>query len=203
MYQYFRFNNYHIVKIPKKEADGNIRFINCGKPITLENQFKKMEVKPTILTNLGFFSLGDGAPSFNFRADGKDIVTNPKYRFGMAIMKSGSLQYGCINNNCVDFVSGYTNLMDNYLPVPVTFAKEIDYKARRTVLAFNDDDVFVVVVENSGADFNDLQNLLGALGVKYAINLDGGGSSNMLIEGKRVCRDDFDRPVPNMLAITL
>lgn len=202
MYKYYNFNNFHIVKVPLSETKNNISFLSLPKPMTLSEQYKAMPVKPKILTNLGFFALSNGTPCFNFRANGIDYATNQKYKFGMAVLKNcGELAYGCINPNCRDFVSGYPNLYDNGQPVDINFATEINYRARRTVLGFNKEYVFVIAVENPGCNFAELQALCGSLGINYAINLDGGGSTNMIVGGRRVCTNNYDRPVPNMLAI--
>ena len=52
-------------------------------------------------------------------------------------------------------------------------------------------------------NFSQIQTFLLELGLKYAINLDGGGSTKMLHYGKSVTKDATNRPVDNVLAIYL
>lgn len=201
MYQYFKFNNFHVVKVPLKEANKHTEFINAEKATTLTNMYQKMERKPTIMCNLGFFALGTNTSCFNLRCNNKDIAVHDKYQFGIAILQNGIITYGKKNSNCRDHCSGYPVLYDNYQPVPITWAKELDYKARRTIIGYNETDLFIIVVENSGSDYNDLQNLCGALGIGWCCNYDGGGSANLLINGKKMTTNDYDRPVLSFMCV--
>lgn len=117
---------------------------------------------------------------------------------------NSKLEYGhVVAGEYNDFVSGYPPLIVAKEPCKITYAKEIDYLARRTVLGYNDTHVFIATVDSPGLRFAQVQQLLTLLNVSYAINLDGGGSTRMLVEGKRVTEDLWSRPVDNVVAFYL
>ena len=71
------------------------------------------------------------------------------------------------------------------------------------MLAFNDDKIFLVAVEGSGMTFNALQTALMKIGCTYAINLDGGGSTKILQNGKSITSTSYNRAVDNVIAVYL
>ncbi|WP_246246224.1 phosphodiester glycosidase family protein [Paenibacillus lemnae] len=92
----------------------------------------------------------------------------------------------------------------NKTPIPLKW-KTSPARAPRTVIAnYKDDQLLVLVTEgynekgDSGATLEELQNKLEHLGVKDAYNLDGGGSSSLILNGRVVNRpsDGRLRPVP-------
>lgn len=97
-------------------------------------------------------------------------------------------------------------LMKNGKKVPIpTKWKTAPARAPRTVIAnYKDDQLLIIVTEgydekgNSGATLQELQNKLYNLGVKDAYNLDGGGSSSLILNGRVVNKpsDGRLRPVP-------
>jgi N-acetylmuramoyl-L-alanine amidase len=52
-------------------------------------------------------------------------------------------------------------------------------------------------------NFSQMQDLMLGLGCKHAINLDGGGSTKMLHNGKSVTTNATNRPVDNVIAVYL
>ncbi|WP_223070396.1 phosphodiester glycosidase family protein [Paenibacillus caui] len=83
--------------------------------------------------------------------------------------------------------------------------KSTPYRAPRTVIgSYKDDQLLIIVVDGydengaSGATLEELQNKLINLGIKDAYNLDGGGSSSLILND-RVVNSPSDkalRPVP-------
>jgi hypothetical protein len=79
----------------------------------------------------------------------------------------------------------------------------------RTVIGWNDREFFMVVVDGRkpdlsvGMTFQELAALMMRLGCKEAMNLDGGGSTTMWLEGKIVNHpsDKFERHVANTLVL--
>ncbi|WP_025701983.1 phosphodiester glycosidase family protein, partial [Paenibacillus forsythiae] len=78
-------------------------------------------------------------------------------------------------------------------------------RAPRTAIGrYKDDQLLIIVAEgynesgSSGATLEELQDKLYRMGVTDAYNLDGGGSSSLVVEGKVVNRpsDGALRPVP-------
>lgn len=78
-------------------------------------------------------------------------------------------------------------------------------RAPRTVIGnYKDDQLLIIVVEgnnehgSSGATLQELQNKMYALGIQNAYNLDGGGSSSLVVGGRVINKpsDGNLRPVP-------
>ena len=192
-----------IVEIPKEEIS-KIDFDMCAQPRqTLKDYYDNCEVKPAIICNGGFFSMTDGTTCFTYADDGRIINFEPNYNKGMGI-SAGSLTFGNLNEiSYTDFISAYPVLMENGKAIEITDAQEINYKARRTVLAYDDNNIYIIAVEFPGMTFAELQKLLMELGVKYAINLDGGGSTKILEYGKSITSIWHNRPVDNVVAVYL
>lgn len=200
--------NYSYVRVAEisKDEIKKIDIAHCQEPTeTLSHFYDRQVEKPSIVTNAGFFNMSNGAAVFNLLDEKKTISSDVKYQWGMGITTNGDLKYGSLNggNSWRDFISGYPNLIDGGKKVPITFATEINYKARRTMLGYNDKTIFIVCVENPGMYFAEMQNLMYNLGCTYAINLDGGGSTKMLYEGKSYTKDNTNRAVDNVLAVYL
>lgn len=192
-----------IIEIPKEEIS-KIDFDLCAQPRqTLKDYYNKCEVKPAILCNGGFFSMTDGTTCFTYANDGKLINFEPNYNVGMGI-SAGSLTFGNIQEHkFTDFISGYPVLIEQGAAIEIKDAYEINYKARRTILAYDNENVYIVIAEFPGIDFAEAQKILIELGVQYAINLDGGGSTKVLNYGKSLTSVWHNRPVDNVVAVYL
>lgn len=90
------------------------------------------------------------------------------------------------------------------------YGKAINDKHPRTAMGYtNDDKLIVLVVEGrnpgiaEGASLNQLAQIFKSLGCVEALNLDGGGSSCMLVNGKETIKpsDKKQRPVPAVFMI--
>lgn len=176
----------------------------CQQPRqTLKAYYDSCAVKPSIVSNGGFFSMTDGSTAFNYTDEGIIISSNSLYKEGFGII-NGELKYGIIGQEKFeDFVSGYPVLIKAGAAVPITIASEINYKARRTILAYNKENIFIVAIESPGMNFSQMQSFLRTLKVDYAINLDGGGSTKILRDGKCITKALANRPVDNIMAIYL
>ncbi len=199
-------NNYSYVKIieiPKEEIS-KLDMALCAQPRqTLKQYYDSCAVKPTILTNGGFFSMDNGATCFNYMDNGVIINSISSYKEGFGIV-NGELKYGIIGTERFeDFVSGYPVLIKAGKKAQITYAKELNYKARRTVLAYNKSNIYLIAIEKPGMAFAEIQNLLLTLKVDYAINLDGGGSTKVLHNGTCITKDWGDRAVDNVMAVYL
>lgn len=147
--------------------------------------------------------MSDGSTVFNYTDEGIIISSNSLYKEGFGTV-NGELKYGVIGQERFeDFVSGYPVLIKAGAAVPITIASEINYKARRTVLAYNKENIFIVAIESPGMNFSQMQSFLRTLKVDYAINLDGGGSTKVLHDGKCITKAFTNRPVDNVMAVYL
>lgn len=198
----------HIVEINKSEIS-KIDLVICKQPKeTLGNFYSRQTTKPDVLINAGFFAMKTGETIFNVVDEGKVVSNNPSYKWGFGITSDHkSLKYGSIadkNNNFIDFVTGYPPLVYNGKScAPWKFANEINYKALRTMVGYNDTKIFVVNIDKPGLGFTAMANLMIRIGCKYAINLDGGGSSRCLVKGKVINKPTENRAVDSVLAFYL
>jgi hypothetical protein len=150
----------HIVEIPKDEIE-KIDFDLLNQPReTLKSYYSRLSRKPDVLTNLGFFSMGDGTTCFNFINNGKVVSEHSSYKWGMGIINNSELAYGYLSSYpWTDFVSGYPNLIDDGAKIPIHFAQELNYKARRTMLGYNKKNIYVICIDSPGATFSEMQDI--------------------------------------------
>ncbi len=200
---YYQNQKYIIVAEINKNEAYRLDFATCKEPReTLQSFYNRQSTKPTLLVNAGFFNMSNGDPVFNFVDESRIQASSTQYKWGMGIKGDNDLIYGYQSQyQWRDFMSGYPNLIDGGKRVKIDFATEINYKARRTMLGYNKSKIYVVCVENPGITFNIAQSILLDLGCEYAINLDGGGSTNMLINGVKKTKDAYNRAVDNVFAV--
>ena len=198
----------NVVEVLKSE----IKYIDlcmCAQPKeTLGSFYSRQEDKPDVLINAGFFATSTGDSCFNIVDDGVVYSENSKYKWGMGITKDHKeLKYGSIampSYGLVDFVSGYPNLVDGGKScAPWTFATEINYKALRSMIGYNDTSIFFVTVNKPGMTFTTMANLMIDLGCTHAVNLDGGGSSRLMVGGEVINSPTENRAVDSVFALWL
>ena len=191
-----------IYKIRKAEID-KINFELCEQPTeTLEHFYNRQEVKPDIICNGGFFAMNTGNTVFTFVDDNKEIAVNTDYNRGIGI-KNGELVIGDYDKSYTDFITGYPILMENGRVVDMDTASEINYNARRTIVGYDDFFVYIVIIESPGYAFSKIRGMLSELQIPNAVNLDGGGSTRILINGVRKSEQIYSRPVDNVLMFFL
>ena len=192
-----------VVEIPKKQIK-KIDFALCRQPSeTLKSYYDRQEKKPDFVINGGIFNLPDGKTYFNYLDEGETISGWHWYTAGMGIA-DGELKYGALSSEkWTDFVSGYPPLIADGKALPITYATELNCKARRSVLAYNADTVFLIAVESPGMKFEAVQEVLLTMGVTHAIALDGGGSTKILQDGKSITSTLYNRAVDNVVAVWL
>lgn len=191
-----------VYKIKKTEIE-KIDFALCEQPAeTLEHFYERQEVKPDLLCNGGFFALSTGATVFTYVDDGKEVSINRDYLEGYGI-KDNSFLFDVYGDNYSDFISAYPIFMKDGKVVNTSMGSEINYNARRTILGYDDFYIYVIIVELPGYAFSKIKAMLSELKIPNAINLDGGGSTRVLVNGKRDTEQIYSRPVDNVVAIYL
>lgn len=204
MYTLTTHHNYPYVKILTVpfEAIKKIDLSLCEAPTeTPDHFYDRQKNKPEIVVNGGFFDLTNGGTIFDFEDEQKRI-SYVNYK-GMGIMGDKTLCYTEMNMDTRDFVSAYPPLIVNGAKEPIVLGKEINYLARRTAIGWDAANFYIVTVDNPGLNFDGLQNIFLELKVKFAINLDGGGSTRLLINGQLQTEDLPARPVDNVLCVYL
>ena len=192
-----------ILKIQKDEIE-KIDFSLCKQPTeTLESYYNRQSIKPELIINGGFFNMSTGESSFTYVDEHKIISKNNSLLYGFGIQGSNTLIAGNYDSSKRDFISAYPVLLKKGQPFTSSIASEINYRARRTVLGYNDTHIFIILVDNPGLDFDQLKNLCVQLNILEAINLDGGGSTRCLKNGVRITELVASRPVDNLVAFYL
>jgi hypothetical protein len=197
--------NYSCAKIYKmnKTEIEKIDFSLCKEPReTLEEFYDRQEKKPDLLCNGGFYSLSDGSTVFTFVDEGKEINIDRNYLKGIGT-KNGELVIGTYDKTFSDFVSGYPVLLIDGHAVDADIGSEINYNARRTILGYDNNYIYLIVVESPGYNFSKLRGMLVDLNIPNAVNLDGGGSTRVLKDGKRDTNVVYSRPVDNVISFFL
>jgi hypothetical protein len=124
--------------------------------------------------------------------------------FGIGITTTGELRFGRDFEVWKDFLTAYPPLVISGVCETLGIAKEIDGTHKRTVLGYNDDNVFIIVYDYPGATLKEAAQLAKDIGCKYAVNLDGGGSTRLLYKGnKTYAAAMINRPVDNVVAFYL
>ena len=144
-------NNNTVVKIKKDEID-KIDFAHCAEPReTLASFYNRQTVKPDILSNGGFFAMSTGQPVFNFKDENQIAANDTTHRWGMGIVGDNELEYGCVDYspNFRDFISGHPILLDNGHKCSYDYASELNYNARRTVLGYDDNYIYLKKSDSS------------------------------------------------------
>ncbi|NCB52862.1 MAG: hypothetical protein EOM54_13465 [Clostridia bacterium] len=196
-----KYNSYtHIIKLPK--SNYRIDFATCAQPKeTLGSFYARQKEKPEYIINGGFFALNTGNPVFNYTDNGKVKSTDP-HQMGMGI-NDGVMTWGC-PGGFNDFISGYPYLVHDGKKLTPSYAKEIDGKNPRTAIGYNNEYYYLPLVDgrtaaNKGMTLGELADMFIAAGAKYAMNLDGGGSTRGLHWGKVINKPTENRAVDNVI----
>lgn len=193
-----------IFQVPKIEIE-KIDFALCKQPSeTLDSYYKRQTIKPALLSNGGLFNMKNGETYFNYKDENSIISTSSKGIEGFGVVNNNQLVFGTIDGSYKDFVSGYPVLIKDSVPVKTNEASDLNYATRRTILAYDNSNVYLIGINSPGLNFTKMKEVLQRLKCTYAINLDGGGSTRILKEGKLVTeKTKSNRPVDNVVAIYL
>lgn len=194
-----------ITEIPLDDVK-KINVEKCEEPIqTPMNYYNSLEKKPDVIVNGGLFYLLDGSPVLTLMDEGKLEHHESWLEYGLGIVGDRELINGELydGHNYRDFVSGYPVLIKNGEKQVISYASELNYLARRTVIAWNEEKLFVITVDSPGMLFGTLQNLLLGLEVENAVNLDGGGSTCKIVKGALVTDKTYKRAVDNVICVYL
>lgn len=202
LYTHPKYSFVHIVEIPFSDIE-KIDLALCNQPTeTPDAYYKRQAVKPDIITNGGFFGMANGVTVFSFVDEGQTISTSDYP--GVGIRGEKELVYlNEYHQSFRDFITAYPAFIVRGKPVQITYATSKDYDARRTCIGWNKDKYFVVTIDAPGLRYDPIKQIFLELDAEYAINLDGGGSTRMLVEGKRITSESYARPVDNVMCVYL
>lgn len=215
VYQYPYVNyDIHVCEVEKSEIDLiDLAQTNPGGEV-LENWYKRQTRKPAVALNGSMYQLSTLKMCFNLIQDG-NIINQEAWMNslgGVGIKKSNpaELAYGLFTDaGWKDYVSGYPMFLEGKGPITkFDLGPEIEWSTIRTIVGWNDTKVICVVVETLSAAPHGFtrvmcSQLMYDLGCTYAINLDGGASSKMYVNGSMVNSPKQNRSLPNIFAIYL
>lgn len=194
--------NIYITKTNKNEI-AMIDFDSCAEPTsTLEQYYNQKTTKPDILINGGLFTFAEGKPVMDFINEKITKSNEDWIQYGIGILNNTDIQYGKDNEKqWRDFISAYPPLVVNSIKPHITIAKEIAGRTKRTILGYDNNYIYTISINGSGVTLEEAADIALTTGCTYAINLDGGGSTRLLYQGKAYATSIFNRPVDNIIAI--
>lgn len=194
----------HVYKIGKSEVK-RVDFASCAEPKEkLSSFYARQKEKPDIVINGGLFVMSSGKPIANYRDERVDKAVSSSYIYGMGINDAGEMVTSSVKTPYKDFISGYPCLISNGKADKITYATELDGRNPRTAIGYDADHYYIMIVDgrtrkNLGATFSQMQQWFLSLGAEFAINLDGGGSTRILVNGKVDNEPTEDRAVDNVI----
>lgn len=123
--------------------------------------------------------------------------------YGIGINLNGELKFGQEIDGWKDFLTAYPPLIINGIYNTMNIGNELNYKTRRSIIGYNDKNVYLIVIDNPGANLKEAGQIALDVGCQYAVNLDGGGSTRLLYKDKVIAAAAYNRPVDNVIAIYL
>lgn len=134
--------------------------------------------------------------------DGK-LVRNEGTGFGFGVNESGGCGMGdpwAVKWR--DYITGYPGLVKAGKALPDSVDSYVmNSKTKRSAVAVAGKRLYFITADNMTVAA--LRNALVSFGVYSAINLDGGGSSRLFVNGKALNRPTDDRRCPNAIAVWL
>ena len=192
LYEVINYDKQTIIVKFKKSDIKKVDVLNnmSGKTQTVKSMFNQLAKKPTLIINGGLFDTATGSTLSKFVDEGK-VITNGFYsHFAMAIYGENNIKFEDYDiwkkSGARDVIGGSPSLVVNG---QVNIDKKgldfgfLNYKHPRLVIGENDTHFFIMVVHGRrtallhyGITISALANLALKVGMKNAINLDGGGS---------------------------
>ena len=164
--------------------------------------YKSLTKKPAVLTNGGYFNMSDGTTCMTAVDEGK-VLSTSTVPSGMGIVGNSTLTLGPYTGKERDYLSAFPVLIEDGKAVASTYANANNYNTRRTIYAWTDTTLYVITVETPGMNYTKLKSVLLDMGVTNAVNLDGGGSAIKLVNGEKVTKQAYVRPVDTAIVIYL
>lgn len=167
--------------------------------------------RPDVMLNGGFFDMKTGETSSNLVVDGKREGTGCS-SFGLMKMRDGRINFSNIAPDYSlyeDFIGGTPSLIKNgKIDIDGDYGTSFNGKNPRSAVGDDKGNLYLVAVdgrrsEAPGMTLQELAEFMLSIGCQNAINLDGGGSTRLLVNGQPANKPTEDRPVNNFLCIYL
>ena len=198
MAEFKQSSNAYIVSIGNDEID-KIDIVQLGG-LTMKKWYDKQENKPDYMINA---SLWDDKGAIGTIWQNGKLVRNEGNGYGFGINKSGYFHFGnpwdtAWNN----YITGYPALIKDGKIMPDSVDSYVmTSKNKRSVIASAGNNIYLITT--NGMTIAQLRKFLADNGYYNAINLDGGGSSRLMIADKAVNSPTADRIIPNAICVWL
>ncbi len=200
-----------VAKIPKERIEkAGIYLCNGQTPLQWYNAQTK---KPFLVVNCSFFYWGTKgmAPIYTLKIDGRYLIKDSLFE-GIGIFENTLRVAHCDNIQSDDFVSGVPVIMQNgsnkLTQGVANMLSTINGKHPRTILGYDGENAIVMTADGrqagkAGLTLEELYPTCLSVGMTNAINLDGGGSTCMVVNGKIENSPSENRGVYSVFAIWL
>ena len=193
-------------KIKREDIDKIRLLYDKGKKKTINQWYK--ETGAHVIVNASLFNT-DGTPIESFVYDGKTINTSDWCIEGFGVNHDGSVMFGNYNPNWKDFTCAFPMLVKSgkeYINFRV--GAGVNGKQPRSVFSQTNDGFMITTIDGRttgryGSTIEAMPEMLIKNGAINSANLDGGGSTRLLINGETVNVPCENRAVPVVLAVWL
>lgn len=200
MCDYINYNSLRIVEIAPEKIR-RIRIVQLGRQ-TMGEWYAAQEEKPKYMLNA---SLWDNKGSIGtIFLDGK-LQRDEGNGFGFGIDAGGSFRFGTPwERSWEDYITGYPALVQGGKQTEPKVDSYIDNYVRYAITkraAIAQKDGKLLLVTGEGLTLNQFRIVLDQYGASDAINLDGGGSARLMIDGKAINCPTDDRACKLAIAV--
>lgn len=161
-----------------------------GQPIS--DIYTNEILKPDIMITGGFLGLNSGYPNIDITDTTIFTLFNNYFKYGIGVTKDNNIEFGDITTgNYVEFISGYPCLVDNGSICKFNHVPELKDNKERAIFGMNNEYYYVVISKkDSGISLDTAAKIMINLGCSYAINLNGGDKSNIIVNGTKLFDDE-------------
>ena len=191
-------NNAYIVTIGNDEIE-KIDIVQLGG-LTMSQWYNKQTDKPDYMINA---SLWDDKGAIGTIWQNGELVRNEGNGYGFGINKSGGFGFGDPwNIDWQNYITGYPALIkDGQKTIDSVDSYVMTSKSKRSIIASAGNNIYLIAT--TGMTVAQLKYFCYNKGFYNAINLDGGGSSRLMIGDKTVNSPTDDRKCPNAICVWL
>lgn len=175
------YDNSYIVTIGNDEIE-KIDIVQLGG-CTMKQWYDKQTDKPDYMINA---SLWDNSGAIGTIWQNGELVRNEGSGYGFGISKSGGFGFGYPwRIEWDNYITGYPALIKGGQTMPDSVDSYVmNAKTKRSVIASAGNNLYLISMNNVTVE--QLKAKLKNLGMYNAINLDGGGSSRLMIGDKAI-----------------
>ena len=195
----------------------SLDFAQCKQPTQSASEYYSLhdeDTQPALIVNGGLFYLKDGTPVLTLIDEGKLINEEDWLTTGFGIQNQKDINFvdlkdKDIKNNIRDFCSAYPILVKDGKKVPITYATELKGKNTRTIIGWNTNKTYLCILTfTEKYTFEECQDIILDLGITFAGALDGGTSTQLMIDGVNVYHangslESGSRDVDNVFCVYL